>query len=252
VVGGLERFRDHFREHGRQYALIGGSACDLLMEQAGLAFRATKDLDIVLIAERLDAGFGRCFWEFIHAGGYAAAQSSEGKTRYYRFVSPRVSDFPAVLEVFSVRPEGIPLAEGARLAPIPLDEGVSSLSAILLQEEYYSFLKEGIRLVDGVPVVGPGHLVPLKARAWLDLRERKAAGHAIHNSDISKHRKDVFRLYLLLDPTPGRNVPLVVQEDMRRFVIEVRGEPVDLKNLGIARSSLDKVLEQLVRIYGAG
>lgn len=82
MVGGLERFRDHFKEHAHQYALIGGSACDLLMEQVGLTFRATKDLDIVLIVEELDSGFARSFWEFIRAGRYAVAQSSEGKPTY--------------------------------------------------------------------------------------------------------------------------------------------------------------------------
>jgi len=80
VVGGLERFRDHFKEHAHQYALIGGSACDLLMEQVGLTFRAIKDLDIVLIVEELDSGFGRSFWEFIRAGRYAVAQSSGWST----------------------------------------------------------------------------------------------------------------------------------------------------------------------------
>ena len=57
MVGGLERFRDCFADHTPQYALIGGSACDLLMEQVGLSFRATKDLDIVLTAEALDSAF---------------------------------------------------------------------------------------------------------------------------------------------------------------------------------------------------
>jgi hypothetical protein len=33
------------------------------------------------------------------------------------------------------------LAEGSNLTPIPFGEEVSSLSAILLQEEYYAFLK---------------------------------------------------------------------------------------------------------------
>jgi hypothetical protein len=101
-------------------------------------------------------------------------------------------------------------------------------------------------------VVGPEHLVPLKARAWLDLKERKAAGHDIHSGDISMHRKDVFRLYRIIDPVPLRDVPPTVQADMRRFLVEVRNQPVDLKSLGIARSSLDDVLEQLGRIYNAG
>lgn len=65
MVAGLDRFRERFARRGHQYALIGGSACDLLLEQAGLSFRATKDLDIVPLAEALDAGFGRDFWAFV-------------------------------------------------------------------------------------------------------------------------------------------------------------------------------------------
>ena len=34
-----------------QYVIIGGTACDLIMENEELPFRATKDIDIVLIVE---------------------------------------------------------------------------------------------------------------------------------------------------------------------------------------------------------
>lgn len=105
------------------------------------------------------------------------------------------------------------------LTPVPFDDEISSLSAILLQEEYYAFLKTGIRIVEGVSVVGPEHLVPLKARAWLDLRERREAGHKFHSGDISTHRKDVFRLYRIIDPAPRADVPPKIQADMRRFLI---------------------------------
>jgi len=57
VVAGLDRFRDHFRAHRHQYVLIGGTACDLAMDELGVQFRATKDLDIVLIVEVMDAAF---------------------------------------------------------------------------------------------------------------------------------------------------------------------------------------------------
>ena len=53
MVKGLAKFREQFRSHAGQYVLIGGAACDLLMEEAGLEFRATKDLDIVLSVEAL-------------------------------------------------------------------------------------------------------------------------------------------------------------------------------------------------------
>jgi len=40
------------------------------MEEAGLGFRATKDLDIVLSVETLDVSFVRAFWEFVRTGKY--------------------------------------------------------------------------------------------------------------------------------------------------------------------------------------
>lgn len=61
MVAGVDRFRAHFSGHEHQYVLIGGAACELIMEEAGLDFRATKDLDIVLIVEALDPAFSETF-----------------------------------------------------------------------------------------------------------------------------------------------------------------------------------------------
>jgi hypothetical protein len=121
-----------------------------------------------------------------------------------------------------------------------------------LQDEYCSFLKAGIRDVDGVSVVGPEHLIPLKARAWLDLRDRRVAGHDIYSGDINKQRKDVFRLFWIIDPAPRTDVLPAIQADLRRFLAEARSEPIDRKSIGILRSTLDEVPAQLGRIYGTG
>lgn len=51
MVTGLDVFRDHFKDYQGAYVLIGGVACYLVMEEAGVDFRATKDLDIVLCAD---------------------------------------------------------------------------------------------------------------------------------------------------------------------------------------------------------
>ena len=53
MVNGIEAFRDYFAEYTDQYVIIGGFACDLLMEDAGLDFRQTKDIDMVIIIEAL-------------------------------------------------------------------------------------------------------------------------------------------------------------------------------------------------------
>ena len=43
----------------------------------------------------------------------------------------------------------IQLPEDAVLTPLPMDEDISSLSAILLDDDYYEFLKQGKVTVDG-------------------------------------------------------------------------------------------------------
>jgi len=40
------------------------------MTEEGLDFRATKDIDLVLIIEAVDANFGKKFWEYVKQTGY--------------------------------------------------------------------------------------------------------------------------------------------------------------------------------------
>lgn len=56
-IRGLSRFRERFAAYAESYVLIGGAASLLVMEEAGLTFRATKDLDLVLCVEALDSRF---------------------------------------------------------------------------------------------------------------------------------------------------------------------------------------------------
>jgi hypothetical protein len=51
MVSGLDHFRKHFSPYVDQYVLIGGTACTVIMQEAGLDFCATKDLEIVLYVE---------------------------------------------------------------------------------------------------------------------------------------------------------------------------------------------------------
>jgi len=249
MVKGLAKFREQFRTFSGQYALIGGTACDLLMEEAGLEFRATKDLDIVLCVEVLDAAFVRAFWAFVRAGKYQIQQIASEKPRYYRFLKPETDEYPYMLELFARKPDTLVLAESAHLTPIPIDEEISSLSAILLDDAYYAFLHSGIRTIDDIPIVGPEHLIPLKARAWLDLNRRKKAGEAIDSKSIAKHKNDVFRLYRVIDPASKIDIPRDVCTDMRAFLDAMRSESVDLKNLGIKNQGQDSILGELRRLY---
>ena len=65
MVNGIVKFKEAFQGFENQYVIIGGTACDLIMENEELPFRATKDIDIVLIIEAVTAEFGRRFWEYV-------------------------------------------------------------------------------------------------------------------------------------------------------------------------------------------
>ena len=251
MVRGIDSFKTWFRGHEEQYAIIGGTACDLLMTDSGLDFRATKDIDLVLIVESVDAQFGRRFWEYVLAAGYEHRNKSSGNPQFYRFTGPRTRDYPAMIELFAGRPDTVILPENAVLTPLPIDEEISSLSAILLQDDYYEFLKQGRIRISEVTILDALHLIPFKARAWLDLSDRKAAGEQVDSRNIRKHRNDVFRLTELLDTNQEKqlNIPDTVRNDMRIFAERMKSETVDLKPLGIQGKTKEAILAQLIDIY---
>jgi hypothetical protein len=219
VVRGLDLFRQSFAAHAHQYVLIGGTAATLAMEDAGLTFRATKDLDVVLHIEALDAAFGETFWRFVEAGRYEIRQASAtGKPAFYRFQKPADERYPVMLELFCRAPAGIALAAGSHLTPIPIDEAVASLSAILLDDDYYTFIMSGRRETDGLPWVGEDRLIPLKAVAWLDLKARYDKGEAVDAKNVRKHANDVLRLAQLLAPDVRIAVVEKIAQDLARFL----------------------------------
>ena len=114
MVKGLDIFRMHFRDYADRYVLIGGTACDIAMTGSGLLFRSTKDLDIVLCVEALDAAFVQAFWAFVRAGGYQVQERSSGQKQFYRFQKPMTEDYPFMLELFSRQPDVLQIVEGSR------------------------------------------------------------------------------------------------------------------------------------------
>lgn len=46
MVTGIDSFKEWFKGSEEQYAIIGGTACDILMMEDGLDFRATKDIQV--------------------------------------------------------------------------------------------------------------------------------------------------------------------------------------------------------------
>ena len=251
MIRGIENFKEWFRGYENQYVIIGGTACDLLMEEAGLDFRATKDIDLVLIVEALDASFGAKFWEYVIEAGYEHRSKSSGQPQFYRFTHPKTADYPAMIELFARKPDSIALPLDARLSPLPMEDEVSSLSAILLDDDYYDFLKQGRIEVSGVIVLDAPYLIPFMAKAWIDLSNRKAKGEPIDERNIRKHKNDVFRLYELLNPSlrMSGHLPEGVGKDMGVFLQAMKDEDIQVDQIGIRGKSKEEIIFELKSIY---
>lgn len=103
--------------------------------------------------------------------------------------------------------------------------------------------------MDDVTVLGPEYLIPFKAKAWLDLSERKSKGEQVDSRDVRKHRNDVFRLTDLVNPEKRISVPETVLNDMNRFIEAMRTEQIDLKQLGIVGRKQEDILKELQHMF---
>lgn len=247
MVIGLSTFKQFFADFTGSYILIGGTACDINLSQQQVAFRATRDLDIVLCVEALDAKFVQAFWDFIRNGQYAIGEKSTGDKQFYRFKNPATPGFPVMIELFSRRPDLPGLADNSRLTPIPADDAASSLSAILLDEDYYQFIMSSHTVAEGLSIVSSEALIVLKAKAWMDLSNRKANGEQVDTKNINKHKNDIARLIPFV-PAEPITMPDVIKQDMQMFLNLFAAERIDVKALDVPLSA-DDIKEFLAVLF---
>lgn len=231
-VYGLSRFREYLDGLEDCYAVIGGTACDILLRDADMSFRATKDIDLIFIVEGRLPEMGHAIWRMVMDGGYMCGWRSSDKVHFYRFTEPKAPGFPSMIELFSRAPSFMSVAEGVTTVPLPIDDETSSLSAILLNEDYYTFMKGGRKSIDGITVLDAAHLIPFKAKAYIDLSARKANGEHVNTKDLKKHKKDVFRLLQLFGSDMQIELPDSIKRDMEMFYPQLSTRGCLLSRLG--------------------
>ena len=242
----INSFIEKFKDYADCYTVIGGTACDILMTEAGTDFRATKDIDMILIMEARYKEFAHIFWEFIMEGGYRFGWKNSEKAHFYRFTEPR-SGYPAMIELFSREPNYINFIPDG-IIPIHIDEDTSSLSAILLNDDYYKFMLTGRRVVSGISVLDTEHLIPFKMYAWLDLKDKKARGEHVNERDLKKHKYDVFRLLQIARRDNKIETNGIVRENIIRFMEEIRMENIPFAQLFLP-FEMEEALAYLREIY---
>ena len=246
MVAGIDSFRDKFRGFEDCYTVIGGAACDILMSEADIDFRLTKDIDMILILEDKKEEFAKTFWEYIKEGKYKCGWKNSDKMHFYRFTEP-IDGYPVMIELFSRKP-GYNLEVEEGIIPIHIDADTSSLSAILLNDDFYDFMLKGRRVVDGISVLGADYIIPFKMYAWVDLKRRKSKGEHVNERDYKKHKNDVFRLLQIVDLEVNIETEGLVRESIEAFLTEVISEPVRTEQLGL-QISMEDALEILRSKY---
>ena len=252
MVRGIQIFRQYFEAFPDNYIIIGGTACDIMISDAGRTPRATKDIDIILVVEALSADFVKQFWQFIKDGNYGLKEINPDERKYYRFTNPEKQEFPLQIELFSRIPDLIELPENMRFTPVPVDEGLSSLSAILLNDVYYKYIIEHCAVQDGLKLANIEALICFKAIAWLEMTERKQRGDKIDADNIKKHKTDIFRLATMLTVADVFELPPVLKADMQQFVETIKTELPDkviLKNMGLGNLDVEAVFVQLCKTF---
>ena len=249
MVTGFESFRTHFKGYEDCYTIIGGTACDILMNEAALNFRATHDIDMILLIEHRFEEFASIFWDYVKAGGYKCGRSNSEVPHFYRFTEPRNSSYPKMIELFSRRPDFQMERSEIHLTPLPVSDDISSLSAIMLNDDYYNLMLAGRRTVEGVSVLGAEYLIAFKVKAWLDNKQRKDAGMHVDKRDLNKHKNDVFRLFAIMDPQAKIPVSESVAKDLQDFIALMEKETIDLRAIGIQDITVSEILQSLRSMF---
>lgn len=240
MVNGLDIFAEKLKAYPDNFIIVGGTACSLEMNDAGINFRATNDIDMIVIVEDLSADFGKAFWNFIKEGGYEFWKSDE-TTHFFRFLNPKNSSYPKMIELFSRKQDWIPDDMVGKYTKIVVSDEISSLSAILLDDEYYRFLKEGSEIVNDLPALKPIYLIAFKAKAHVDLTRKHSEGQHINERDLKKHKNDILRLVQLLNPNETIKIADSVKIDMQNFFDLIEKENIDMKALRLNYSQEEAV-----------
>lgn len=254
---GLDKFREAFRDYAENYVIIGGTACDIVMAGTTVRPRATHDIDMIVIVENMTQEFGQKFWEFIKEAGYRperhkTAENEPAKYELYRFVNGNPG-YPKMIELLSCKPGLLGSSKNRTIVPLYVSDEVSSLSAIIMDDDFYHFTITNSVVTDGIRHASPIALIALKSKAYLNLIYDKSAGKHVNTRDIKKHRLDVLK-NVIITTEESVSVPRAISDCVRDFVSSIRDE-YEILSVAMAQALdmdialLSPLLDQLESLF---
>ena len=227
AVSGLDEFARYFAGYEDCYTIIGGAACEILMSQTPIDFRATKDVDMIILFEDKFKEFAELFWNYVREGEYTYGWKNSNEPHFYRFTDPK-SGYPKQIELFSRKPS-YHLESSTRIVPVHIDDNVSSL-------------------ISGLSVLTASYIIPFKMMAWANLMHDKAEGRHVNSKDLRKHKNDVFQLFQIVPEGETVEVTGDVADSIDAFLEMIKGENIVFADLQID-SDLEVEIKALRETY---
>lgn len=242
---GLGHFQDYFDDLREHYVVIGGFATVMLLDRYLDGHgKATTDIDLVLISTN-NTQMSQRLKQYIKDGGYTIQRGTLGQYSYFRFKEPKAERFARELEIFASNENNIELDDDQRIIPIDPEDGLYSLSAIMLDSEYFEMIKNNIQKGLRAPCTNTQATMMLKMSAFRDLKARG-------DDKYKKHRRDILKLVQTL--TGEEKIVLVGRmiEDFDSFVAHLTQEVDDkmLKDITQSRiSNKGEILDMLKEVF---
>lgn len=222
---GLNKFREAFEAFAENYVIIGGTACEITMGGTIMRPRATHDIDMIVVVEKMTEEFAERFWQFVREAGYRPERQKhlageKPKYELYRFAGGKPG-YPEMIELLSRHPDILGEPKGFVIEPLPTNESNYSLSAIIMDDDFYHFTIAHSRLTDGIRHADSAALIALKARAYLNLLQDKTTGKHVNSKDIKKHRSDVLKNIVVMEDEQIE-APAAIVSCCKEFVASIR------------------------------
>ncbi len=253
IVEGIDIFERTFAEYKDSFVIIGGAACRATLSEGRYSPRKTKDIDMVLVLDRMSREFIYTFWSFIKAGNYKCAtrKDKDGQKKYvlYSFYEP-LPEYPAQIELLSRPVDSLGNPKDHNIESISIDDA-SYLSAIILEPDYYDYLTNHTEEKNGLRYASVDSIICLKILAYLNLREDKRNGKHVNDDDYKKHRRDVLMAAANLSIGNEFAVPVNILNSITKFIETLKTDT------GVRQSLIDtlqlqdeSLLDEYLKVLG--
>ncbi|MCE1543068.1 hypothetical protein LWU70_20365 [Enterobacter hormaechei] len=239
----LSNYMSDYRD---DYILIGGNACALNFNNMGVDFRATVDLDVVLVIDSDNQKF------YEHLRNYLSEHDYVGKTyngsntggSSYRFVLPEVKKkdgLPEQIELFSRKPNYFDAsAEKPHITPIHIDGNISNLSAILLDDDIYDFIRNSKIIINDVSTVNLECLIGLKSIAWHANQDLYDQGIVKELVTVWKHASDIISIVGVIEDLTY-SYPRVIFESLQVSKEKFKQRDI-FENISVSQDEVDAAI----------